>query len=307
VFASILDRYPGASPAEIENVIRAQFDAGMGMLGDGIVWDVSGSIAAMDAAVGAWNDAAETARALADRETPGIEPPLVKACLLGPWTATARSAGDVARRAATARVRDAAEALFEAGAPVVQLVEDALAQLDPGDADASAAAHRALVDATQPASGHLSLSVGGGSVDRLGAAFLFGLPFASYAFDLVNGPDNWRLIADAPADRGILCGVADCRTEARDEEAVMIWAARYAASTGGRGLERVALCPSSGLQSLGPDAAARKLDGLAAAARKAGLPTQELAQSIDPRAVDARTSAMGRFEPGLRRQRSGTR
>ena len=83
----------------------------------------------------------------------------------------------------------------------------------------------------------------------------------------------------------------------------MIWAARYAASTNDRGLERVGLVPSSGLETLSADAAERKLAGLANATRKAGLPAAELASVIDPRAVDARSAALGRFDPTARRSR----
>jgi hypothetical protein len=312
VFASILDRFPSApgSPqgggdgsAWLDRVLRIQFEAGMGMLADGVVWDVSGSADAIDSAIAAWNESADAARALAEAETPGSEPPLVKACLLGPWTSAHRGARGHAMRAAAERIRHAVDALFEAGAPVVQLVEDGLVDLDPDDAKAVRAAHDALLVATRSPTGHVSLSVGGGNVDRLGESFFFDLPVASYAFDLINGPDNWWLIARAPGDRGILCGVADCQTALDDEEAVMIWAARYAAATGERGLERVGLCSSSGLETLSLDAAARKLSGLAGAARKAGLPADELARSIDPRAVDARSGALGRYDPPVRRPR----
>jgi hypothetical protein len=314
VFASILDRFPGAAvdgPADeeanarLQRVLRAQFDAGMGILGDGIVWDVTGAADevdptdAIDAAVAAWNDAADIVRALAEAGAPGIEPPLLKACLLGPWTAVSRARARTLQLAAD-RVHRATELLFDAGAPIVQVVEDGLAELDPGDAASVAAARSALERAARAPTGHLSLSVGGGNVDQLGPAFFFDLPVASFAFDLVNGPENWRLINKAPQDRGILCGVADCRTSGDDEEAVMVWAARYAASTGDRGLQRVGLCPSSGFASLSDSAAARKLAGLASAARKAGLPPDELATAIDPRAVDARSAALGRVAPSRR-------
>jgi hypothetical protein len=284
----------------------------MGILGDGIAWDVTGATDevdptdAIDAAVAAWNDATDIVRTLAGAEAPGIEPPLLKVCLRGPWTAASRgSARDL--QVAADRVHRATELLFGAGAPIVQLVEDGLADLDPGDAESVAAARAALERGTRAPTGHLSLSVGGGNVDQLGPAFFFDLPVASFAFDLINGPENWRLINKAPHDRGILCGVADCRTAGDDEEAVMIWAARYAASTGDRGLQRVGLCPSSGLASLSVETAARKLAGLATAARKAGLPPDELATVIDPRAVDARSAALGRVAPPRRPGAHGPR
>jgi hypothetical protein len=301
VFAAILDRFPADSAAP---AMRTQFEAGLGILADGIVHDVTTGTGAIDRAVRGWTEAADAARDLLATDNPALSPPLVKACVLGPWSAANASAsGPRGFGAAAATVHDAVDALFEAGAPVVQLVEDGLASLDPNDAAAVAAAGTLLRTATREPRGHLSLSVGRGSVDGLGPAFFFDLPVASFAFDLINGPDNWRLIGQAPTDRGILCGVADCRTERDDEEAVMIWAARYAASTGGRGLERVALCPSSGLETLSAEAAGRKLMRLATAARKAGLPAEELASSIDPRAVDARSAALGRFDPSAHRSR----
>ena len=69
---------------------------------------------------------------------------------------------------------------------------------------ASGGARGALRRATDVVAGrvHLSLVLTGGNVDGLGAATLFDLPFASYAFDLIAGPENWRLIAEAPGDRG---------------------------------------------------------------------------------------------------------
>jgi hypothetical protein len=307
VFAAILDRYPGAEPVSgrsagtaairrrLGAVLRDQFEAGMGMLGDGIVHDASTGAVAAEAAVAAWQAADEIARSLAARSNAAVEPPLVKACLLGPWSAALRggeSLNEVARR-----IHEAIGGLFEAGAPVVQLVEDDLVEVPQMDDTAAGRAHDALSAAISGHIGHVSLSVGGGNVDHLGGPFFFDLPAASYAFDLISGPENWRLIVEAPADRGVLCGVADCRGPGADEEAVMIWAALYAASTQGRGLARVGLCPSVGLGELPRDAARRKLDGLASASRKSGLPPDELATLIDPRAVDARTAGLGTSRP----------
>jgi methionine synthase II (cobalamin-independent) len=193
--------------------------------------------------------------------------------------------------------RAVAAALFHAGAPVVQLAEDELTAIGADDYGRRALAAEAFDRATAGLVGHLSLSVAGGNADRAGPGLFFDAPFASYIFDLINGPDNWRLITQAPHDRGIVCGVADARSDAPDDEAVMIWAARYAASSEGRGVERVGLAPSAGLELLPRAVARRKIEGLAEAARKAGLPTADLAGAIDPRAVDARSGALGAFDP----------
>ena len=144
----------------------------------------------------------------------------------------------------------------------------------------------------------ISLVLTGGNVDGLGAAMLFDLPFASYAFDLIAGPENWRLIAEAPGDRGIVCGALDPADAADDRPEPLVWAAHYAASTRGRGLERVGLANASSLASLPPERAIRKLAALAEAARLASIADpHELAASLDPRAVDARSAALGEYRP----------
>src|SRR6185295_11190342 len=60
-------------------------------------------------------------------------------------------------------------------------------------------------------------AVSRGNLDAAGPATFFDLPYASYAFDLIAGPDNWRLAVAAPGDRGIVCGAIDPR-EGGDEQ-----------------------------------------------------------------------------------------
>jgi hypothetical protein len=83
----------------------------------------------------------------------------------------------------------------------------------------------------------------------------------------------------------------------------MVWGARYAASMHGRGPGRVGLAPSVGLDRLSRSAAGVKLTALAEAARKAGLSGSQLPYELDPRAVDARSAALGRYEPVPRASR----
>ncbi len=141
-----------------------------------------------------------------------------------------------------------------------------------------------------------SQSLGDG---RRGSSYerLFAAPFASYLFDLIHAPDDWELCARVPGTSGLIVGVADARTPEPDTEAVSIWGARYAASMAGRGPSRVGLATSAGLELLSRDVAKAKLTALAEAGRKAELPDAELAKVIDPRAIDARSGALGRYEP----------
>ena len=157
-------------------------------------------------------------------------------------------------------------------------------------------AHAALVAASGPGAAdplHLTLALTGGDHRGLGAGPLADLGYRSYLFDLIAGPDDWRLIALLPGDRGVVCGVVDAATDAGDAPEVLVWAAHYAASTGRRGLARVGLATAGSLAALGPEEASAKMRALAAGARIAALPADELAASLDPRALDMRAAAVG--------------
>ena len=65
----------------------------------------------------------------------------------------------------------------------------------------------------------------GGNADTAGAATFFDLPYASYAFDLIAGPDNWRLITSAPRDRGIVCGAMSPAAGGDERPETLVWAA----------------------------------------------------------------------------------
>jgi methionine synthase II (cobalamin-independent) len=196
------------------------------------------------------------------------------------------------------RLREVVGALAAAGCPLVEIEEPAAVRIgdDVGERHQFLDAHRRLTDGLAD-SIHLSLVVTGGNADTAGSATFFDLPYASYAFDLIAGPDNWRLIAQAPGDRGIICGALDPTTGESDGPEILVWAAHYAASTGGRGLDRVGLANASSLAGLNRELARRQLSLVAEAARIASAATpDELARLLDPRAVDIRSAALGRYE-----------
>jgi hypothetical protein len=281
VFATIAGGYP-ASPApsadDLRDMVCDQVACGLGMISDGTVHLVV-SKGEHEAVIDRWRTAEALARELS--ETDGLEPPLVKACLVGPATLSAlgHDAG---------HLRALLIELFRAGAAVVQVNEQ------PG-VPATARDHwsRLLEDVD----GHVSLAILGGALDDAGAEAVVGARFTSFLFDLISGPDNWRVAARLPGDRGLIVGVADARTDRPDTDATMVWAARYAASMRGRGAERVGLAPSIGLEGLPRPVARAKLTALAEASRKAGLAGSQLALELDPRAVDARSAALGRYQP----------
>jgi hypothetical protein len=224
----------------------------------------------------------------------------VKQALAGPYTA-GRAAG-IEPEAAAERIRPALLALAGAGCPFVEIVETGAGPIasDPAAAAAFGRAHRRLVDGSEGV--HASLSIIGGDVDGADPATLFDLAYASFAFDLIAGPDNWRLIARAPADRGIICGALGFAPGSDETREVLVWAAHYAASTNGRGLARVGLANAPTTGPITRADALRKLAIVAEASRIAAVETDELARHLDPRAIGPRSSAPPRFAPARRRR-----
>jgi methionine synthase II (cobalamin-independent) len=224
---------------------------------------------------------------------------LVKQAVVGPYTLGSSDGPDDG----VDRLAAAIDGLVAAGCPLVEVEEPAATAIaDDIERRRFADLHRRLTSGRSDRV-HLSLVFTGGSVEALGADTLFDLPYASYAFDLIAGPDNWRLIAKAPGDRGIICGALDPAASADDGPEVLVWAARYAASTRGRGLVRVGLANASSLAGLSRERANRKVRALAEAARLASAEwPDELAAGLDPRAVDIRSAAAGRYEPPPKRR-----
>src|SRR6478735_5602013 len=82
---------------------------------------------------------------------------------------------------------------------------------------------------------HLSLAITGGAADAAGTETILAAPYSSLAVDLIDGPDNWRLVRAAPRERGIVCGALDTAEGSDDTKELLVWAVSYAAS-GGRGI-----------------------------------------------------------------------
>jgi hypothetical protein len=197
------------------------------------------------------------------------------------------------------RLQATIRALAEAGCPFVEIEER-----DPLAISAVAGERRRFVDAharllaAEPGT-HVSLALGGGNLDAAGPATFFDLPYASYAFDLIAGPDNWRLIAAAPGDRGIVCGALDSRPGGDETRELLIWAAHYAASTRARGTDRIGLANAGSLAEGPRDVALRKLRLVAEATRIGSVGSaEEMARLLDPRAFGRRRNRPGAARRG---------
>lgn len=281
MFATLLGPLPrpplpdgAAAEAVLDAVLELQRSNGLEPLIDG-GWPVSG-----DDPVAAWTATA--------RRAGGI----VKAVVDGP-VSSGRSAADV--RAILLRLADA-------GCPWIEVHEPAATTIgaDPDARMRFAETHRALTEGFDGI--HLSLAVTGGAADDAGIETILAGSYASLALDVIGGPGNWRLAAVTPTERGIVCGALSTRAGSDDGPEILLWAVSYAASTGGRGPDRVGLATAGSLAHLPWDAAARKVERLGHAARLAVAPTDARKAAIDPRAVDIRSAATGRYVPPASRR-----
>jgi methionine synthase II (cobalamin-independent) len=283
MFATLLGDLPRpplpatATPDEVlEVVVRAQEHAGLEPITDG-------GFGIGETPVERWTRTA----ALTGR--------LVKQALVGPYSA---GHGSPERTVAVAdALRSELLALVAAGCPMVEIHEPAAIGIgtDEGRRSRFREAHRRLLEGIGGT--HLSLAITGGNADDAGLDTLLAAPYASLALDLIAGPDNWRLIASTPGDRGVVCGALAAEPGSDDRREILVWAAAYAASTGRRGPTRVGLGSASSFADLPWEMAVRKMALLGDAARLADLPAEERARAVDPRSLDARSAALGRYAP----------
>ena len=303
MFATLLGGLPGppadpADPADpVLAAVRAQEAAGLEPITDGRLgperlfevepWSGAGGDAL---AVRAWRRAA------------GMTDRAVKQALPGPYSLGRDRAGDAAtRRTPTlelaARLRVAVAALAAAGCPLVEIEETAIESLAGLEAerDLFREAHDRLAAAIEGI--HLSLSIVGGSPAATDRAVVLQAPYASLAVDLIAGSDNWHLVAAAARERGIVAGALAADPGLPDGPDVLLYALGYAASTAGRGPDRVGLGTGGGLEALDWPTALVKLERLGNAVRLAARPPGDVAAQLDPRAVSRRAAAMGRIRP----------
>jgi methionine synthase II (cobalamin-independent) len=283
MFATLVGGLPrppldAAAPAEalVEAAVRAQEDAGLEPIGDADLRAGAPSVAAWEA----------TAR---------LTPLAVKQAVTGPYTAAARASAPARRDALmddAVTLNGLLRDLGAAGCPLIEVHEPAAVHLaDDAERQLFREAHLRLLDGIGDT--HVSLVLTGGNADAAGIDTLLAAPYRSLAVDLIAGPDNWRLVVAAPKEIGIVCGALSPSTDSFDGPETLLWAAAYAASTAGRGRDRVGLATASSLAALPWDVAVAKLQRLGAAARLADTPGDERVQAMDPRAVSSRAAALG--------------
>ena len=230
----------------------------------------------------------------------------VKQALAGPYSVgpVRRCRASAARRPTLAQadaLNRALPTLAAAGCPLIEIHEPAAVADRRRRGRAGAAFEmRTAGCSTASRASHLSLAITGGNADAAGIETLLAAPYASLAVDLIAGPDNWRLVAahaGRPRDR--LRRAARPPTR-HDGPEVLLWAAGYAASTGGRGPARVGLATASSLAALSWDAPSARWSDSARRRASRTLPPDERRAALDPRAVDIRSAALGRVRAARR-------
>ncbi len=285
---------PVPSPAEaLGAVITLQLDAGLAPLTD------AGSIVG-SSALETWRRVVEAADGRP-----------VKAIVAGPYSSHDFKRPMRDRERATMATAEATNLelrrLAAEGCPMIQVDEPAIHRVgdSPAERRLFARAHERLIDGVET---HRSLALLG-PAEAAGADLLFGLAYESYLFDLIGGPTDWRLVTKAPTGRGIVCGVVPGAGAPEVVKEALVWAAQYAASTNGRGLDRVGLATTGDLSDLPWETAVRRVGLLGEAARIAADDTFEhLLQELDPRAMGMKSGSFGRSvsPPERRRDRRST-
>ena len=288
MFATLLGPLPrpmlpdDAAPELVLDVILdAQAEAGLELLTDG-----GRPLIATDP-VASW------------RSTAGRTDLPVKTAIGGPFSAGVERGGDIGRW------RTWLQGLASAGCPMVDVVEPGAVAIGTDEAERARFVdlHERLLVGLDGL--HCSLSITGGSADSAGAATILAPPYSSLAVDLIAGPDNWRLVTAVPTERGVVCGAVEATETDGSGPEVLLWAMAYAAASRGRGPDRVGLATASSLAGVSWDAARRIMARVGEAVALARLPSEALRTRVDPRAIDARSAALGRYEPAPRRKGVG--
>lgn len=214
---------------------------------------------------------------------------LVKAVVAAPLS-SGRPVEDVRREIA---------ALADAGCPWIEVREDVRGWDVTARRDGLLRAHEELGVGLDGA--HRSLALLGGNADALGIEPVLAGGYASLAVDLIDGPDHWRLVTALPGELGVIAGALSVARATDLGPEVLVWAAQYAASTRGRGADRVGLATAGSMAHLTWDQAMVKLDRLARGTQLATAGGEDLRRTIDPRAVDIRSAATGRYDPAAPR------
>lgn len=149
---------------------------------------------------------------------------------------------------------------------------------------------------TRLAGTHRALLPVGGNLIEMSREQWLQIPAESLVINPIRDPESWRAAATWPGDRGLILALVPAPgDEAAEPVEILLWAVRYAASLGGRGLDRVAVAGMLPIAMGAPDPseAARRIALLARLVQLSAANEETLRAELDPRA----------FQPIARPQR----
>ena len=113
------------------------------------------------------------------------------------------------------------------------------------------------------------------------------IPAESLVINPIRDPESWRAAATWPGDRGLILALVPAPGDEDPEPVeILLWAVRYAASLGGRGLDRVGVAGMLPITKGAPDPAEaeRRIALLERLVELSAANEETLRAELDPRA-----------------------
>ena len=113
------------------------------------------------------------------------------------------------------------------------------------------------------------------------------IPAESLVINPIRDPESWRAAATWPGDRGLILALVPAPGDEDPEPVeILLWAVRYAASLGGRGLDRVGVAGMLPIAKGAPDPAEaeKRIALLERLVELSAANEETLRAELDPRA-----------------------
>ena len=113
------------------------------------------------------------------------------------------------------------------------------------------------------------------------------IPAESLVINPIRDPESWRAAATWPGDRGLILALVPAPGDEDPEPVeILLWAVRYAASLGGRGLDRVGVAGMLAITKGAPDPAEaeKRIALLERLVELSAANEETLRAELDPRA-----------------------
>ena len=134
---------------------------------------------------------------------------------------------------------------------------------------------------------HRALLPVGGNLVGMARDEWLQIPAESLVINPIRDPESWRAAATWPGDRGLILALVPAPGDEDPEPVeILLWAVRYAASLGGRGLDRVGVAGMLPITKAAPDPAEaeKRIALLERLVELSSANEETLRAELDPRA-----------------------